>query len=154
MTHYSTSYIAEMLGIKRTNVNYYIRAGHLKASLVDGNYKILKKDFEAFRDEYFLSNDRLSSRGPTKKLTHQNIVTIGLMVQDVQDNSISLEKFSQRYSSSKKLYFFKDFLKYKRDALIRFDREHKNLTYKELSNKYNLSQATIEQIIKKSENEY
>jgi len=145
---YTTSDIASFLGIERTNVNYYIRKGHLKATMIDGFYMITPKDYYEFRDKYYDSNKRYSSRGPSKKLTDEQVKLLAFIVSDLQNDKISLDEFQKKYKEvSSQIPQFKDFIIYKRDASIRYDRSC-GYRYKRLADKYNLSVKGIEKIVK------
>jgi DNA-binding CsgD family transcriptional regulator len=151
---YSTSDIASFLGIQRTNVNYYIRKGHLKATMIDGFYVITPQDYYTFRDEYFDSNKRFSSRGPTKKLTDEQVELLKHIVIDMQDNKVSLEEFKNKYKEvASEIPHFKVFVIYKRDASIRYDRSL-GKRYKKLAQEYNLSEKSIQKIVNKDRELY
>jgi len=144
---YSTSDIASFLGIPRTNVNYYIRKGHLKATMTDGFYMITPKDYYTFRDEYYDSDKRFISRGPTKKLTEEQVKLLAFIVSDLQNDQISLDEFKEKYKEvSSEIPQFKDFIIYKRDASIRYERSL-GTRYKKLAQKYNLSEKSIQKIV-------
>ena len=144
---YTTADIASFLGTDRANVNYYIRQGHLKATMTDGFYKITPKDYYTFRDEYYDSQQRYSSRGPSKKLTDEQVKLLAFIVSDLQNDSISLDAFKKKYQEvSSEIPQFKDFIIYKRDASIRYDHSL-GYRYKRLADKYNLSIKSIEKIV-------
>ena len=143
---YSTSEVADLLGVNRSNVNYYIRKGYLKAEVVDGAYKIKREDYISFRDKYFDTNIRFSSRGPAKKLSSEQIETLSKILTDLHDFSVSFENFAERYKNCN-LTNFSDFLKYKRDEMIRYECNVKGYRHKFLAQKYGLSTSQIYRII-------
>ena len=144
---YTTSDIASFLGTERTNVNYYIRKGYLKATMIDGFYVVASKDYYEFRDKYYDSGKRYSSRGPAKKLTDEQVKLLAFIVSDLQNDKISLNEFKKKYKEvSSKIPQFQDFTIYKRDSSIRYDRSL-GYRYKRLANKYKLSVKSIEKII-------
>ena len=148
---YTTSDIANFLGTERNNINYYIRKGYLKATMVDGNYFISQKDYYEFRDKYYDTNKRFSSRGPAKKLTDEQVKLLAFVVSDLQNDQISLNEFKEKYKDvSAQIPQFKDFIIYKRDASIRYDRSL-GYRYKRLADKYNLSVKSIEKIVNQKE---
>jgi ribosome-binding protein aMBF1 (putative translation factor) len=144
---YSTSEIAEMIGCKRQDINYYIKKGHLKSTKIEGRYKISQEDFFNFRENYFLAGDRFSSRGVSKKLTVGDLSQIKLMLIDAKIDTISLDEFGEKYKSCKKLNIFKDLMNFKRDSLIKKDRKEQQLSYEDLSTKYRLSTVSIRRIL-------
>lgn len=144
---YTTSDIASFLKTERTNVNYYIRKGHLKATMIDGFYMITPKDYYEFRDKYYDSDKRYSSRGPAKKLTDEQVKLLAFVVSDLQNDQISLSEFKKKYKEvSSEIPQFQDFIIYKRDSSIRYDRSL-GYRYKRLADKYNLSVKSIEKIV-------
>jgi len=143
---YTTSDIANFLNTNRQNVNYYIRKGYLEAVMIDGEYRITQQSYLSFRDEYFDSNKRYSSRGPAKKLTDEQVKLLASIVSDLQNDQISLNEFKKKYEEvSSEIPQFQDFIIYKRDSSIRYDRSlgHR---LKRLADKYNLSVKSIEKI--------
>jgi hypothetical protein len=145
---YTTSDIAELLEIERRNINYYIRQGHLKATMIDGDYEITQKDYFSFREEYYDTDKRYSSRGIAKKLTDTQVLLIGAIFKDTQNNNISFEKFKNKYECKKDLIpQIDDFIIYKRDRCIRYDNDSKGYRYAQLSDIYNLAEITIRGIV-------
>jgi len=145
---YSTSDIASFLGTERNNVHYYIRKGYLKATMVDGNYEVLEKDYHAFRDEYYDTGKRNSSRGKNKKLSEHQVKIIAFVVSDIQNDEISLQDFTQKYKKdAEKIPNFQDFIIFKRDMCIKYDNKNKGYRYKRLADEYGLSVRSIEEII-------
>ena len=112
---YSTSQIALFLGTDRQNINYYINKGHLKASKGDdGYFRITKEDYYDFRNNYFDEDKRNSNRGPTKKLTEEQIIKIDHMIHDTTNNYISIEDFQKKYNDEFYLMeVYKSLLAYK-----------------------------------------
>lgn len=97
---YSTDEIALFLGVARSNINYYIRNGYLKATKNKNlRYRVAEQDYRDFRDDYFDSNKRFAKRGPSKKLTEYDIIGIDNMLQDAQDNKISVNEFKNKYKN-------------------------------------------------------
>jgi len=148
----STAQVAEFLGVQRCNVNYYIRKGYLKATVVDGNYKIDQKDYYSFRDEYFDTNKRFTNRGQIKKLTKEQINIITNILNDLQDDSISLNEFKNKYKYTN-IPGLEHYILYKRDACIRYDYKNKGYRYKHLSKIYNLSIIQIQRIVSEEKKE-
>jgi len=149
MAHtYSTSDIAYFLGTDRQNVTLYISKGYLKAIMVNGEYEITNKDYISFREEYYDSGRRNSSRGARGKLTHQQIKLLAFVVSDLQNDSISLNKFKKTYKDKNDLIpQLQDYILYKRDMCIRYDRNKKGYRYKRLADEYGLSIGSIQQIV-------
>ena len=130
---YSTSDIATFLGTDRRNINYYIRQGHLKATMEDGDYKITQTDYFSFRDEYYDANKRNSNRGIAKKLSDEQIKLLASIIADTQNNNISLDKFKNKYECKKDLITqIDDFIIYKRDRCIKYDNDSKGYRYKKI----------------------
>ncbi len=149
---YSTADIASFLGTDRPNVNYYIRQGHLKATMVDGNYEVSAQDYHSFRDEYYDSNLRHSRRGTNKKLTDTQVKLLAFIVADLQNNQISLKEFQDKYKQElHDIPQFKDYVIYKRDVSIRYDNKHKGYRYQKLADDYGLSVRSIQEIINTKE---
>ena len=144
---YSTSDIAEWLGIKRQQVNYYIKAGYLKATKVKKSYIIAFSDYLDFKDNYFIPEQFNKQRGP-KTLTEKALKLLKNVVKDLEDDSIDLEEFLKKYPDIYILPHSKIYIRYKRDRMIEADRE-KGFSKKQLSKKYNLSIYRIEEILKK-----
>jgi hypothetical protein len=150
---YNTSNIAELLDTDRRNINYYIRQGHLKATMIDGDYKITQKDYFSFREEYYDTDKRHSNRGIAKKLTDTQVLLIGAISKDTQNNNISFEKFKNKYECKKDLIpQIDDFIIYKRDRCIRYDNASKGYRYAQLSDIYNLAEITIRGIVNEIQN--
>jgi len=148
MQTYSTSDIAHFLGTERTNINYYIRKGHLNATMIDGNYSIKQQDYYSFRDEYYDTNLRHSTRGISKKLTDSQVKILSFVIADMQNNTISLNEFENRYKKDlEEMAQFKDFILYKRDVCIRYENKNGS-TFQELANDFTLSIKSIQNIIK------
>lgn len=152
---YTTSDIAFFLGTERSNVNYYIRKGYLKATMFDGNYEITEQDYHSFRDKYYDTDKRNSARGINKKLSQEQVVLLASVISDLQNSNISLECFKQKYKKDTELIpQFNEYLIYKRDMCIRYDNHKKGYRYQKLANEYGLSLRSIQEIInqnKKSE---
>jgi len=146
MPTYSTSDIAYFLGTQRQNINVYIKKGYLNAIMVDGNYEITHQDYLSFREKYYDTDKRNSSRGTSKKLTHEQISLFAFMLNDLQNDDIELEEFSNTYKEKTELIpQIKDFIIYKRDMCIKRDKE--SHIYQELAMKYGLSIPSIKQIV-------
>ncbi len=144
---YSTSDIAEWLGIKRQQVNYYIKAGYLKAERTGKSYIITFDDYVEFKDNYFIPEQFNKQRGP-KTLTEKALKLLKDVVRDLEDESIDLDEFQKKHPDLYLLPHPKMYLRYKRDKMIETDRE-KGFSKKQLSEKYNLSIIRIEEILKK-----
>lgn len=145
---YSTSDIASFLGTDRSNVNYYIRKGYLKATMVDGNYEISEPDYYSFRDEYYDTDKRNSSRGVNKKLSEYQVKILSLVVSEIQNDKISLQDFIKKYKKdAKQIPNFQDFITFKRDMCIRYDNAKKGYRYKKLADEYGLSVRSIQDIV-------
>lgn len=145
---YSTSDIAYFLGTDRSNINYYIRKGHLKATMVDGNYEISEQDYYSFRDNYYDTDKRNSSRGISKKLSEQQVKILALIVTEIQNNEISLQDFIKKYKKdAEQIPNFQDFIIFKRDMCIRYDNAKKGYRYKKLADEYGLSVRSIQEIV-------
>jgi len=111
---YYTKDIASFLGVERSVVNYYIRKGYLKATLKNGFYRIKKEDYYEFRNNYFDEDKRNSNRGPTKKLTEEQIIKIDHMIHDTTNDYITIEDFKNRYNDEFYLMeVYKSLLAYK-----------------------------------------
>lgn len=112
--YYTTKQIADFLGVPRTSVSYYIRKGHLKATLKSGFYKVKKEDYYYFRDNYFDEGKRNSNRGKAKKLTEDKVIKIDHMVHDTTNDYISIEKFKSKYEDEFRFYpIYESLLQYK-----------------------------------------
>jgi plasmid replication initiation protein len=149
MNHtYSTSDIACFLGTDRQNVTLYISKGYLKAIMVNGEYEITNKDYISFKEEYYDSGRRNSSRGARGKLTHQQIELLALVISDLQNDLISLNEFTRTYKNKNDLIpQMQDYILYKRDMCINFDNKKKGYRHKRLADKYGLSIGSIQQIV-------
>jgi len=145
---YNTTEISELLGINdRQKVNYYIRKGYLKATMKESNYQINYDDYISFRKEYFDTNKRNETRGKNKKLSDTQISIFSLILQDIENQEISLKTFNDKYKDTEDLIIpLSHFSTYKRDRCIKYDYEQK-ISFNELSNKYNLAEITIREII-------
>lgn len=144
---YSTSDIAEFLGTDRQNINYYIRKGYLEAIMVEGEYEITQQAYFSFRDEYYDTDKRNTSRGISKKLTDQQINILSNIIQDSRDHTITLTDFKNKYEAERHLIpQLQDFIIYKRDSCIRYDNSQ-GLKYAKLSLKYGLAEITIKGIV-------
>ena len=151
---YSTSDIAHFLGTERTNINYYIRKGYLKAILVDGNWEITNPDYISFREEYYDTDKRNSSRGVTKKLSHEQISLLAFILSDLQNDEVSLKDFINSYKDKSELVpQMQDFIIYKRDMCIRYDNAVKGHKYQKIADDYGLKLGTIQQIVNQDKNE-
>ena len=145
---YSTVDIASFLGIERPNINYYIKKGYLKATMIDDEYSIKKEDYHDFLDNYYNTDKRFKNRGPSKKLTDAQIIMLGAVLKDLQNVNISLAKFKARYENKSELIpNIKDFIIYKRDKCILFENKDKGKRQQFLADKYNLRLETINRII-------
>ena len=150
---YSTSDIAKFLGTHRQNVTLYITKGYLKAIMVNSEYEITHKDYLSFREEYYDNGRRNSSRGAKAKLTKQQIELLAFIVSDLQNDSISLNQFIKTYENKNDLIpQMQDYMLYKRDMCIRYDRKIKNYKYQEIADKYALSIGSIQQIVNEIQN--
>lgn len=148
---YDTVAIAELLDVPRQNVNYYIRKGYLNALLVDGNYEITHNDYISFRDEYFDTDKRNSSRGIQKKLTDEQVDLLSHIILDTKNNDLSFKEFKTKYQQKTDLIpQMKEFIIYKRDKCIVHDNNEKNIKYANLAEIYGLSIRGIEDVINKT----
>ena len=146
MQTYSTSDIAYFLGTQRQNINVYIRKGYLNAIMVDGNWEITHQDYLSFREEYYDTDKRNSSRGTSKKLTHEQVSLFDFMLSDLQNDDISLKDFINEYKNKTDLIpQIQDFIIYKRDICIKKDKN--SYKYQELATMYGLSVVSIQQIV-------
>lgn len=146
MPTYSTSDIAYFLNTQRQNINVYIKKGYLNAIMVDGNWEITHQDYLSFREEYYDTDKRNSSRGVQKKLTHEQVSLFAFMLSDLQNDNISLKEFTNTYKDTINLIpNILNFIIYKRNMCIQRDKQSN--THKELAFKYGLSIQSIKQII-------
>jgi len=154
MSHiYSTSQIANFLGIDRQNVTLYISKGYLNAIMVNGEYEITNKDYISFREEYYDSGKRNSHRGTTKKLTHEHITLLAYILSDLQNDEVSLNAFTHNYKNKSEVVpQIQDYIIYKRDMCIRYDNAQ-GTRYKKLADDYGLKVGTIQQIVNLDKNE-
>ena len=148
MQTYSTSDIAFFLGTQRQNINVYIRKGYLKAIMVDGSWEITNQDYLSFREKYYDTDKRNSSRGVSKKLTHEQVSLFAFMLSDLQNDDISLKDFTTTYKDKTDLIpSIQDFIIYKRDMCIKKDKSTKDYKYQDLANMYGLSIGSIKNIV-------
>jgi len=154
MQTYSTSDIAHFLGTDRQNINIYIRKGYLKAIMVDGSWEITHADYLSFRREYYDTDKRHSSRGASKKLSHEQVSLLAFILSDLQNDEIALKDFIENYKDKSDLVpQIQEFIIYKRDTCIRYDNKHKGHKYKELAENYGLSVGSIQQIMNQYKDE-
>jgi len=145
---YSTSDIASFLGTDRQNVNYYIRKGYLDAIMIDGEYEITQQAYFSFRDKYYDTAKRNSSRGIAKKLTDAQIEMLSFIIHDTKDNNISFDEFKEKYKNEEELIpQIQDFIIYKRDRCIKHDNSQNGYKYAQLAKKYGLAEITIKGIV-------
>jgi len=145
---YSTSDIASFLNTDRQNVNYYIRRGYLEAVMVDGEYEITQQSYFSFRDKYYDTDKRNSSRGIAKKLSDEQVELLSLIINDTKDHSISFDEFKNKYQNKSDLIpQIQEFIIYKRDHCIRYDNDNKGYRYAKLAQMYGLKEITIKTIV-------
>lgn len=150
MINYSTSQIAELYEVEPRNIIYYIQQGYLKATMVDGQYKINVKDLEKFEDEYYY-NKRLKNKGNGKTLTPDEFQTLVELVEDVKKN-IPFEEFLIKYGNLDiKFPSLQAVIRFKRNESIKKDKS-KGMNIENLMNKYNLSKDSIEDILYRNKN--
>lgn len=150
MINYSTSQIAELYEVEPRNIIYYIQQGYLKATMVDGQYKINVKDLEKFEDEYYY-NKRLKNKGNGKTLTPDEFQTLLELVEDVKKN-IPFEEFLIKYGNLDiKFPSLQAVIRFKRNESIKRDKS-KGMNIENLMNKYNLSKDSIEDILYRNKN--
>ena len=151
---YSTSDIAFFLGTQRQNINAYIRKGYLKAIMIDGSWEITNEDYISFREEYYDTDKRNSSRGVKKKLSHEQVSLLAFILSDLQNDAVSLKEFISRYKDKSELVpQMQDFIIYKRDMCIRYDYKERNIKQRQLANDYGLKLVTIQQIVSQNKDE-
>jgi len=149
---YSTATIAEFLGIPRQNINSYIRNGFLIALLVDGSYRITHEDYIFFKEEYYESNNRNSNKGTAKKLCEEQIKIISNIVSDSLNDELQFSSFVDKFKDFKNyIPNYKEYMTFKRDKCIKYDRANKNNSYKTIAFNYGLSVRTIETIVNQDE---
>ena len=150
MIDYSTSQIAELYEVEPRNIIYYIQQGYLKATMVDGQYKINVKDLEKFEDEYYY-NKRLKNKGNGKTLTPDEFQTLVELVEDVKKN-IPFEDFLIKYGNLDiKFPSLQAVIRFKRNESIKTDKS-KGMNIENLMSKYNLSKDSIEDILYRNKN--
>ena len=150
MIDYSTSQIAELYEVEPRNIIYYIQQGYLKATMVDGQYKINVKDLEKFEDEYYY-NKRLKNKGNGKTLTPDEFQALVELVEDVKKN-IPFEEFLIKYENLDiKFPSLQAVIIFKRNESIKRDKS-KGMNIENLMNKYNLSKDSIEDILYRNKN--
>lgn len=154
MQTYSTSDIAYFLGTDRQNINLYIKKGYLQAIMVDGSWEVTHADYISFREEYYDTDKRNSSRGVKKKLTHEQVKLLAFILSDLQNDEVSLNAFTHNYKDKSDLVpQIQDFIIYKRDMCIRYDNAEKGYRYQKLADDYGLKLGTIQQIVNQDKNE-
>lgn len=154
MQTYSTSDISYFLGIQRQNINVYIRKGYLNAIMVEGSWVVTHADYLSFREEYYDSNKRNSSRGATKKLTPKHVRYLSYMLSDLQNDEVSLDVFTHKYKNKSEIIpEIQSYIIYKRDICIIYDNTHKGYQYKKLAEMYGLKVGSIQQIVNQDKNE-
>lgn len=145
---YSTSQVADLLITERQNVYLYIKKGFLNAILVEGEYQITRQDYITFRDEYYDTDKRNSSRGIAKKLSDEQITLLGCIISDITNQDLNYIDFTKEYKNKKDLIpQIQDFIIYKRDRCIKYDHVEYGTRYKALANTYGLSVRAIEEIV-------
>ena len=150
MINYTTSQIAELYEVKPRSIIYYIQQGYLKATMVDGQYKINVKDLEKFEDEYYY-NKRLKNKGNGKTLTPNEFKTLVELVEDVKKN-IPFEEFLIKYGNLDiKFPSLQAVIRFKRNESIKKDKQ-KGINIESLITKYNLSKDSIEDILYRNKN--
>ncbi len=150
MINYSTSQIAELYEVEPRNIIYYIQQGYLKATMVDGQYKINVKDLEEFEDEYYY-NKRLKNKGNGKTLTADEFQALVELVEDVKKN-IPFEDFLIKYGNLDiKFPSLQAVIRFKRNESIKRDKSN-GMNIENLMSKYNLSKDSIEDILYRNKN--
>jgi len=149
---HTTKDIAEFLGTTSNHIVYYIKAGYLKATMVKNRYLITYKDYIKFCDDYYYPEQRNKQRGQ-KTLTQEAVNLLKSVVKDLEDDSITLKEFKDKYPNIYLLPHPKIYLRFKRDKMIKADRS-KGIKIKELAKKYALSIPRINKILEKEVGEF
>ncbi len=147
MHYYSIADLCIFLGVERERIHYYIRKGFLIAKLEKNKYQISQADYGSFREEYYDTNKRSSSRGIARKIDSNQMEIFSNIVRDIENDLIDYFQFVELYADKVDLVQqVKEFILYKRDKSIQYDNIHKKYKHKYLSELYNLQIVTIKEI--------
>lgn len=147
---YSTDYVAQILEVDKRTIINYINKGHLKATKTSGQYLISYSDLTAFENEFFYTEKRFENKSKGRKLSKEEFENLNSFVEIVQ-SGITLEELVTKYEKLElKLPSLEAFLRFKRNESIKEDRASGS-TYADLCSTYNLSEKSIENILKEKD---
>jgi hypothetical protein len=139
--------IASQLDITIYQVHHYIQDKHLLACKKEGIYYISTKDYDDFLDNYY--NVRHAKKGNKTIATKTEFELLSNFIDDAKDETIDYHTIKQKYQNIKTLIPpIETFIPYLRNDFIVEDA--KTMKYTEVADKYNLSERSIKEIVKKS----
>lgn len=139
--------IAITLEISTRQVYTHIKRGRLNATVKNGEYVISQVDFDDFYKSYWVHRHKSKgSRTPNKNDLH----LLKKFIEDINCNDLNYENFIKKYKYIiNELPPMENFLLLKRNEMILLDISN-GLKQKTAADKYQLSQKSIETIVKKS----